>query len=365
MQPAANDEINQVLQKASQLLSASNISKLEKNLAELQQKTLKPNFWQTPTAKEISQEMATLQKKLEQLQQVIQLQKDLQAFLDLITEERAGDQKLDNETRKNISQLNKLLKELELSQFLSGKYDKHGIIISIHAGQGGTEAMDWAQMLKRMYLRYFERKKWKHTFVSESRGEEAGIKSSSYEVAAPYAYGYLKHEAGTHRLVRLSPFNADKLRQTSFALVEVLPLIEADSPQIELKDSELEWHFTRAGGAGGQSVNKVNTAVELKHLPTNIVVKCREERSQIQNKERALKILKAKLAKLEEEKGIKELAKVKGKHQDASWGTQIRNYVLHPYKLVKDTRTKVETSDTEGVLDGDLDLFVQEEVRRL
>jgi len=281
-------------------------------------------------------------------------------------EDNNQDQQEENELNIELASSSKklinLTKSLELTQYLAGPYDHTYAIISLHAGQGGTEAMDWTEMLQRMYIRYFERKGWKYKFVSESRGDEAGIKEATFEVMAPHAYGYLKKEQGTHRLVRLSPFNADSLRQTSFSLVEVLPIIDS-SNNIELKDSDLGWNFSRAGGAGGQSVNKTSSAVELTHKPTGIVVKCREERSQVQNRERAMKMLKAKLAIIEEEKYNKELSAEKGQHQNASWGTQIRNYVLHPYQLVKDTRTGVETSDSAGVLDGNLDLFIEAEIK--
>ncbi len=357
-----------ILTKANDLLASINLDELKTQHAELESQTMVPDFWQRADAQAIMQDASVIKGQIDEIETVQASMADLKAMQDLMTEAEAGGEsdqvsELQNELNKVEGKLTKQLKQLELSQFLNGPYDRLGAIVSIHSGQGGTEAMDWSDMVRRMYLRYFERKGWKYTFISESRGEEAGIKEATYEVMAPFAYGYLKGERGTHRLVRQSPFNADNLRQTSFSLVEVLPLIEANNTQIEIKDAELSWHFSRAGGAGGQNVNKVNTAVELTHIPTGIVVRCREERSQGQNKDRALKLLKAQLALLEEEKQRSELAQVKGTHQHASWGNQIRNYVLHPYQLVKDTRTEVETSDTTGVLDGDLDQFVMEEIK--
>ncbi len=317
-------------------------------------------FWhKKDKARKTIEELTTIKERVKRWDNLDNEIEKLETISELLAEEE--NPQLEKEIKIRYKKAKKLQESLRLATLLSGKYDQGPAILSIYAGAGGVDAQDWAEILLRMYLRYCERKKWKARILDQSRGGEAGIKSTTLEITGYCAYGYLKNEAGVHRLVRLSPFDADKARHTSFALVEVLPEI---LPQdIAIQDQDLKIEAFRAKGAGGQSVNKVSSAIRIKHLPTGITVQCQNERSQNQNKESALKILRAKLEKLNQEQKEKEKLEARGKHISAEWGNQIRSYVLHPYKMVKDHRTGLKLKQVEKVLDGEIDELIQKALK--
>lgn len=320
-------------------------------ISELEATVANPNIWANPDhARAENEKLARLNDEV-QPWRLLKLQaEDLKELLSL------NDPKLTSELSEQITASEQTLQELKQALRFNGKYDQLGAILRITSGAGGVEAMDWASMLERMYLRFAERKHLKVNCLERIPGEEAGIKTAVYEIIGTNAYGLLKSEHGVHRLVRLSPFNADNLRQTSFSLVEILPIIEAND-DIKIDEKDLRIDVYHSGGHGGQSVNTTNSAVRITHLPTNTVVAIQNERSQLQNKEKAMEILRGKLVQLQAEQHAEDINKLRA-GESASWGQQIRNYVLQPYKLVKDTRTKFESPEPEKILDGELDDFI-------
>lgn len=326
-------------------------------MSELGDLSTAPDFWDNPAeAQKILQELTSLKNQIEKVEQMEAQESELSGLLEMAVEENEED--LLGEIQTGIAALEKAVDELELTTMFCGEYDQSNVYLTIHPGAGGTESQDWAEMLLRMYVRWAERHGFKVEFMEFQEGDEAGVKSVTLYISGENAFGYLRSEKGVHRLVRISPFDASGRRHTSFVSVDIVPDIEA-SIEIEIRPEDLKVDTYRSSGAGGQHVNKTESAVRITHLPTGIVVACQNERSQFQNRDRAMNMLKAKLYEYQRQQQEAKLAQIKGEYSDIAWGSQIRSYVFCPYTMVKDHRTEAETGNVQAVMDGEIDLFIE------
>lgn len=350
------EKIGECAPKIEKLKASLNLEFLEQQIKDFEKEIASENFWDdVEKAKKITQKCSSLKNKVEKFQDVVEKKNDCDALLEMIEEE--DDDSLFSELESYLKELEQDIESQSLEILLNGEYDFKNAILTLHAGAGGTEAMDWVQMLYRMYDRWAERRSFKVKVLNIVDGEEAGIKSISILIEGENAYGFLKSEAGVHRLVRVSPFDASGRRHTSFASVEVLPEIDEDL-NVEISDDDIKMDVFRASGAGGQHVNKTSSAVRLTHIPTGIVTSCQNERSQIQNRNTAMKLLKSKLVEIKERQHLEKIEDIKGVQKEIAWGSQVRSYVFMPYTMVKDHRTKFENTNINAVMDGDLDGFI-------